>query len=587
MTLVAPDMANSALILVSFTAERTADGWITKDANAKTGILPPVQLFSGISCYSEDYTKGLMNTSAVFNDFDRDNGFSDLYRLSVGTGKAEWLSFGEPDTLYNSAGFIEFLGASPDLGRVIFRDQGGERLTPDTPEGFNGGIYSRDADGIELISYLPDGKPAEGGPTPVGFGTTRWGNCGRPAHANRFGVSRDGSKVFFFDSPFYAGPLYRRDIDAGKTIAISAFKKAGKEGLMGNVGFISATPDGETAYFASEEQLTEKATPGGGMYRYEVATDTLEQISPDTKTGAGLEGSYFPSEDGSHIYFGSPRRFTPEAQRNANNLYVWTDDDSGDFESPEGPGAGSVKLVASVTDGGWEQRVTPDGRYALIMSHTSIDGAANNGKNTIYLYDDETGEIACVSCRANGTPSARDSNLSDGPESLSPSDFITPRNLTLDGRVFFNSSDRLLAADQTFSQDVYGYDDGRVTLYTSGQGEENQSYLADVSDDGKHVLFLTRSAFLPQDRDPAELDLYDANALGGLPSPKPTPPICEGEACRTATSPIPPEALPTTPNFSGAPNPRVKREKAKKKPRKKKHHKKKRGKKGKKKGGRR
>ena len=57
----------------------------------------------------------------------------------------------------------------------------------------------------------------------------------------------------------------------------------------------------------------------------------------------------------------------------------------------------------------------------------------------------------------------------------------------------------------------------------------------------------TRTAFLPQDRDPHELDLYDANAFGGLPTPKPTPPICEGEACRTATSPIPPEALPTTP----------------------------------------
>jgi hypothetical protein len=326
------------------------------------------------------------------------------------------------------------------------------------------------------------------------------------------------------------------------------------------------------------------------MYRYEVPTDNLEQISPDTENaGFGLEGGYFPSEDGSHIYFGSPRRFTPDAQRNANNLYVWTDDDSGDIKSPEGPSAGSVKLVASVTEGGWVQRISPDGRYALIQSRTSIDGAANNSKNAIYLYDDETGEIACASCRPNGTPSARDSNIGDGPESLSPPDFMTPRNLTLDGRVFFNSSDRLLAADQTFSQDVYGYDDGRVTLYTSGQGDENQSYLADVSDDGKHVLFLTRTAFLPQDRDPNELDLYDANAFGGLPSLKPTPPICEGEACRTATSPIPPEALPTTPNFSGAPNPRVKREKAKKKHKKKHHKKKHHGKKGsgKKKGGRR
>jgi hypothetical protein len=569
MTLVAPDIANSALILVTFTAQRTETGWVTTDANAKTGTLPAVQLFAGIPCYSQDYSKGLMFTSAQLNEFDRDNGLGDLYTLDVGTGNTRWVTYGKPNTLYDLTGFVTLMGATPDFSRIFFRDYGGERLTADTPEEYYGGLYMRDATGVHLISYLPDNTPSLG-PTPAGV------NCGRPNHSNTNAISPDGSHVFFYDSIFGNGPLYRRDIDAEKTIPISASQRSGEVGTMHGAGFVWASPDGETVIFASGDQLTDKSTPGGGLYRYEVATDNLEQITPDNHNATfGLEAGTFVSEDGSHVYFGSPRRLTPDAQRNANNLYVWTPDDSGNLASPEGPSAGTTRLVTSVTDGGWVQRITPDGRFALIQSHNSIDGAPNNGKNTIYEYDDQTEEIACASCRPNGTPSARDSNLADGPETLSPENFILPRNLTEDGRVFFNSSDRLVAADQTFSQDVYEYDNGKVYLYTSGQGDDNQSYLADVSDNGKHVLFLTRTAFLPQDRDPGELDLYDADAGGGFPTPKPTPPICEGEACRTATSPIPPEALPTTPNFSGPPNPRTKRVKEKKQHRKKKHHRKK------------
>ena len=229
-------------------------------------------------------------------------------------------------------------------------------------------------------------------------------------------------------------------------------------------------------------------------------------------------------------------------------------------------------------------RVSQNGRYMLIQSRNSLDGAPNKNKTAIYMYNSETHDLACVSCRPNGTPSARDSNLADEPESLTTG-IINPRNIGNDGRVFFNSSDRLIPADQTFSQDVYEYHRGRVFLISSGQGDENQSYLADSSDDGTHVFFLTRTAFRPEDRDSAELDIYDAHTGGGFPLPKPVPPICEGEACRGGTSPRPEDAAPTTPNFSGPPNPRAKRVK-KKRHHKKKHHKKRdkkrdKGKKGK------
>ena len=199
------------------------------------------------------------------------------------------------------------------------------------------------------------------------------------------------------------------------------------------------------------------------------------------------------SEDGSHIYFGSPRRLTPDAARGATNLYVWSDEDSSGVPSPDGAAAGTTKFIGAITDGGI-QRVSRTGRYMLFVSHNSLRGATNNGKQAIYLYDDVTGELACASCRPNGTPSARDSNLADVPEALSPSYGLVPRNIDDEGRVYFNSSDKLVPADQTFSQDVYEYDNGRTYLLTAGQGDENPSYVADNSDDGSHVFFLALGA---------------------------------------------------------------------------------------------
>ena len=66
-----------------------------------------------------------------------------------------------------------------------------------------------------------------------------------------------------------------------------------------------------------------------------------------------------------------------------------------------------------------------------------------------------------------------------------------------------------------------------------------------------HPLALRAAARGP---DAAELDIYDAHSGGGFAAAEPEPPICEGEACRTTTSPKPEAAAPTTPNFSGAGN---------------------------------
>ena len=282
-TQVAPNIAKSNLTFSTFATQRTASGWSVTDSNAIAGLLPPAILFASVACYSTDYSKGVIETSAVFNDFDQDGGFADVYLLEVGTGKTTWESYGKPGVVYNGTGFVEFVGGTPDLSRVIFWDRGGEVLTEEAPGG--NGLYAREGEKLKLVSVLPDGKPADEG-WPTGK------NCGRPAHGQNFGVSEDGSKVFFYPSAFPSGAIYRRDIDAEKTILIDGSHRTGNEGEPAFDGtFLAATPDGETVFFSSSAQLTNAASPGGGFYRYEVGDDHLEQLTPDTHSPAlGLQG---------------------------------------------------------------------------------------------------------------------------------------------------------------------------------------------------------------------------------------------------------------------------------------------------------
>jgi hypothetical protein len=114
-----------------------------------------------------------------------------------------------------------------------------------------------------------------------------------------------------------------------------------------------------------------------------------------------------------------------------------------------------------------------------------------------------------------------------------------PRNIADDGTVFFASTDRIVTADQTSATDIYEYRQGVVSLLTAGRGDSD-SYIADNSDDGRNVFFLSRSALLPQDRDASELDLYDARVGGGLPpASEDLAPACRGDDCQD-----PPNAAP-------------------------------------------
>lgn len=548
MTLSPSDGANGAATGSSYVAHRTPSGWATTDANAKVthgfqslAIALPVQ-------FSADFQKAILYTGLPLDPDDWDNATNDLYRLDVGLGTASWQTFGTtlPDP---SGGFPILLGASPDLRRVVFEVQAGSLLPAEA--GADREVYVRDESGIRLVSRLPDGSvptAAEHAAFPWARGLVLLDTFGSAvAHGGAHGVSDDATRMFFVDRSDLSQPgLYLRIDQPGvapSTIAVSASERAGDNGAVNHSGiqFIGATHTGDVAYFVSSDPLTDTGTPGGGIYRFERTAPVghrLEQITPDAGNPSGLGANAILSDDGSHLYFTSPRALRPGAVAGALNLYVW-----------EG---GATRLVVTMPTGGMLSRVSRSGQYVVFTSNDSIGGAANNGHRAVYEYDDAARTVVCASCRLDGGRSEGDATLESFPGAPITPSLTEPRNLTDDGTVFFSSADRIVLADQTTASDVYEYRKGALSLLTEGRGDRD-SYLADNSDDGRDVFVLSPSQLVPQDRDANELDLYDVRVGGGLPSASEdrTPP-CRDDSCQDPPAGPPQLPAPGSTRVTGA-----------------------------------
>jgi hypothetical protein len=255
---------------------------------------------------------------------------------------------------------------------------------------------------------------------------------------------------------------------------------------------------------------------------------------------------------------------------------------------PDWGGIG-VPLLKNLT-----ARVSPDGEWLAFMSQRSLTGYDNRDEvsgrpdEEVFLYHASTGKLLCASCDpTGGRPHGvqygfRNLPLVGGSEVWEESAWLagnipgwTPisgsvafhqaRYLSDGGRLFFNSSDRLVPKDVNGQEDVYEFESqgeggcsgpaassGSVTfnasnercvaLVTSGRSGQ-ESALMDASETGDDVFFLTAAQLLPQDADTA-FDVYDAHVCTSaspcLPAAVSSPPPCDTEAsCKVAPSPQP------------------------------------------------
>lgn len=498
-SIAASKESESALILQNYLSRRGSSDWLDWEP------LDPPQ--DGVAGINESVTAGLSDdfehALVVSNRTLAPGGIAggaNFYVKDLMTGGYTFVG-GAPgadawaETVVIQSSKRIFLAAAPDMSWVVFQSK--PSLLP--------GVASRNVyrwseeDGLSVESIFP------GGFSP--FAATSWG--GRTSFET---VSSDGRAVAYGFDPGGTnyGPIFHRE-DAGEPTPVSASHRSENFGELDSGYLEGMTPDGRYVFFTSQARLTEAApekVPGSDfLYRYDADSDDLLYIS---QVRSGTPGTVFGfSDDGQTVYFDTVESGTR----------VWHE---GETESE----------THLVTNDSIIQINRPyaskDGRY---LAWAGIPFSSS--PNQAYLYDAVADETVCVSCPASGKPAGGARFMAQAPNLGNH----TPRAVSTDGMMFFDTPTRLLAADHNGTRDVYGYQDGRLTLISPGD-EDYGAFFVDASADGSDVFFQTNQGLVEQDVD-GNADVYDARVGGGFASQNPPPPpgSCQGAECAEAGSP--------------------------------------------------
>jgi hypothetical protein len=337
--------------------------------------------------------------------------------------------------------------------------------------------------------------------------------------------------------------------------------------------FWGAATDGSAAVFSTGALLGGKAT----LRSFDVESEEGTTIATRVFGVMGI------GEDAERIYFASG---SVEGGENSEgdvaidgepNLYLYQEGAGSRFIGT----LADADLMTTTSDeryGRRNPRVSADGAHAAFVSRAPLSGYDNRQVggggacnpedlqqtpfcSEVYRYDAAADELSCASCNPTG---ARPLGPARVPSYSTP--LHASRVLSEDGsRLFFETPDRLASRDSNGRVDVYqweqpdtggcreeSYDfsaeaEGCISLISSGQSPQDSRFVeADPS--GDNVFFVTGSSLLPQD--PGVFDIYDARVGGGLPTPEPAPPGCEGEACQSPP-PAPADPTPASATFRG------------------------------------
>jgi hypothetical protein len=494
-------------------------------------------------------------------------------------------------------GGVEFSLGTPDLSHLLLTSP--EPLTAGLAPSEGANVFEWSAGTLQLVSILPDGKPAgaEGGVAAVGY-------LGR---IKRGALSEDGSRVIF--STIAGGNhLYLRDLMRGETVRLDAPEAGTAEA---EPVFAFANSEGSRVLFVDSARLTADATAKPGkpdLYMCDVGVVgahlhcALKDLTVDRnpREAANVQGTVIGADSGGeHVYFVAAGALAPGASKEGCcNLYV------------ADASTGAVKFIAQLApndEPDWTAgqgnlatltaRVSENGRYLAFMSQRSLTGYDNRDAVSgmpdaeVFLFDLDSEKLTCVSCDPSG---ARPHGLLDTLEAPGPlvdrpkswqgrwlaaslpgwtsfeaaQAIYQSRYLSDSGRLFFNSATPLVAQDGNGKEDVYEYEpngigsctqeSGCVGLVSSGQSSVESAFL-DASADGDDVFFLTASKLSSSDLD-STYDVYNAHVCSAAvpcanEAQNSLPPCATADACRAAPSPQPGVfAAPASQSFSGPGN---------------------------------
>ena len=387
-----------------------------------------------------------------------------------------------------------FLGASPDLRRVVFSSPS-HFLPEDAHRSTGESIYESDAGVLRLLD--PTGVEISG----CGVGLPQLG--GIPAR-----VSDEATRTYFEAYPDCGevGRVYLAE--RGVPTRVASVSRCSTDcGEPSTVKLRAASPDGAHALLSTEQKLTDSDSNAHvDLYRYDAVDDDLSLIS----SGPGRPdlspvfdpNSRFPavrvSADGARSFFTA----TDQGEPAEAGIYL-----------ADGDGAHRIAdaATAEIVD------VTTDGRYAFLNSTAPLAPGDSDGQADAYRYDSVVGSFTRLSqgsAGGNGPwPAVAERDETLGGSAVPGLDF---KVISEDGsRAFFVTEERLVPQDTNELGDVYEWHGGDVGLVSSGAGT-GASTLLTATPDGATVLFKSRDALLPSDRDGDDNDIYAARIGGGF-----------------------------------------------------------------------
>jgi hypothetical protein len=380
-------------------------------------------------------------------------------------------------------------------------------------------IYDRDlnAGTTQIASTLP------GGATMTGSGISA------------LDVSEDGSRILIgkLVSTDSAGNQYWDLYMHIGTAAGSVLIADTANGVLYN----GMTADGSAVYFTTPDQVATDGDLSVDLFRADVGTASASSTavtttdndacnpasnsdgnnwnavggaSPDACGAVAVGGGGGVASDSGDVYFLSPEQLDgAEGTLNQPNLYLAEPGASPRFIATLEPNNSLVRnsVAANGKRFTGDFQVNPSGDDAVFATTLSFEGYENLNFSQVLHFDREGDALACISCPTSNAPQTGDAGLATHGLSI-----------TDDGRIFFNSVDRLVLRDANKKRDAYEWtpeDGGTVELISTGMSDQNSSLLT-VTADGRDAFFFTRQKLVSADLNGPIVKIYDAREQGGF-----------------------------------------------------------------------
>ncbi len=536
---------------LQYRAVRTAAGWVTRPASPASTVAEPDFLggqgMSSWSTATPDLSTGVVFTNNQWSSQDHNTG--------VPTGNDIYTSTPERDVtaLQSVAADGQALGNVLQPAFSVFNDgisddgthtvfSSASPATVDDDDANVTDVFER-ANGVtRRVSVFPEGSASSpacaGASLPYIEGGANGGR-GQPESA----ISRDGSKIVFMTPDLSAGsnfvcPDPRRlwvRVNGTETREVTASRRTVPDpGGPRPAFFLGASKDGSKILFTSGDALLDGVAPGsGGVYQYNVDTDTLTLPLP------GFDNLAAMSDDAQTLYYTYP---------------VFGDDPLSGALGRLRDGQRTVLVPENVSASALNTFTNPDGSSVLFVTAADL-GFNSGGRQQVYLVRGDE-PLRCLSCTTGAPPTAGEAVISKGSASGFNDNGKYGSSLSDDGsRVVFQAPYALLPTDRNNRDDIYLWDNGKLSLVTPGTTADDAQLLG-MSKDGRDIFFVTSQSLVPQDVDDGDADLYDARVDGGfaLPDAGAAAPTCDGDDCQGARSGVPAVVAPgsTVPGRSDA-----------------------------------